>query len=113
MSVISLDVAKEIVQAIENELGEGWQPKYRTLRESLSYLKQSIKSAESATVEKPRVLIAVVDGAVEPYFNPNEVDVHHVGIDTDEPEDNYGTQLPERFRGLATEAGILDDVTFE
>ena len=69
-------------------------------------------AALQETPTKPQVLVAVYDGVAEPYHNPNEVEVHTVGIDSDQPEDNYGTELPESFRSLATQAGIIDDVTF-
>ena len=72
----------------------------------------AVKGIEPTTI-KPQVLVVVYDGVPEPYHNPNEVEVHTVGIDSDQPEDNYGTVLPESFRGLATQAGIIDDVTFE
>lgn len=93
----------------ENELDEDDEDR-EVFRRAIAARDAALKGAEPT---KPQVLVVVYDGVAQPYHSPNEVEVHTVGIDSDQPEDNYGTVLPKSFRGLATQAGIIDDVTFD
>lgn len=113
MQTVTLAMAKEIVEAIENELSAGWRPKYRTLRESLTNLRLEIVAAEAAAPDqavdeqkKIRVLVRATDDGLANVAHDTNENIEVFIVDAEQGAD----EIPSGWEDLANQLGVeIDD----